>query len=276
MNSYESIIKESLECIEVAPSEALRIRIMKGVVDGADTQRFYRQKSNIKTVALAAIVSVLVLTTAAAYGNVIVSAIKQIMFGDSIVTQIIPEHKLHLGSWGVMNRSELAGAKDYPLGLFNLLEEARHAAPFLIRVPEYLPKSVIGLRDVGVWRVEDPDSPWMHFVILNYDVPFEYNVNGIIGNGTSSLTLKQTYGGPGAYISVDTIYNIEKVMIGNSEAALIIDDGMTLNEDGEEVTILNGSSYTLWWMNDDFAFELVGSSDIFDLDTMIRIAESIR
>ena len=114
MDSYESIIKESLECIEAAPSEALRNRIMRGVVDGADTQRFYRQKSYVRTILLAAIISALVLTTAAAYGSEIVGAIKQFMFGDSIATQIIPEDKLHIGSFGVMNRSELAGAKDYP------------------------------------------------------------------------------------------------------------------------------------------------------------------
>ena len=258
MNTFENVLKESLENIQVKPSEALHDRIMKSTASGRDSQRFYRRKSYVRAAILAAVIAAFVLTTAATYGNEIVAAIKQVIFGDSIGTQIIPEHELYLGSWGIMNRSNLDGAVDYPIGLFDTLEEAREAAPFYIREPAYLPDSVSGLRSVGVWRVEDPDNPWMHFVTLSYDL----KRNGRL------LELTQVYAGPDAYIEVETTSSIGKIMVGDIEALLVSSDG---HDD-----VINDQSYSLWWINDGIAYELSCYQDIADLETLIAIAESIQ
>ena len=277
MNTFENVIKESLEDIQVKPSEALHDRIMKSVVSGRDFQRFYRRKSYVRVAILAAVIAAFLLTTAATYGSEIVAAIKQVIFGDSIGTQIVPEHELYLGSWGIMNRSNLDGAVDYPLGVFDTLEEAREAAPFYIREPAYLPDSVSGLRSIGVWRVEDPDNPWMHFVSLNYEIPFKFEVDGVVVSGTRLLSLEQTYGGPDAYISVNTIFDIEKTMVGSNEAVLIHNEGRSLTVDAEVIIVPQNKSYTLCWMNDGIAFVLENDyPDGVDLDTMIKIAESVR
>ena len=230
MNTYEKAIHESLESIQSAPSEALRSRVMRSIAGELELPRMFTRRFPLRAAVITAVIAGLILTTAATFGNEIIGVVRRFVFGDSTATQIVYASELALGSWGVMNRSDLDGAFDYPVGLFGTLEEARQAAPFYIREPAYLPQSVTGLRSVGVWRVESPNSPWMHFVTLNYDIPFE--IDGI--SGTSLLTLKQTYGGPDAYIAVNTVFPIEVVMVGNNEAVLIVDDGRALYAEGDK------------------------------------------
>ena len=258
MNTYENATKEFLENLQISPSEALRDRVMQSVGDGEIKHRAFKRRLSIKAAIIAAVIATLVLTTAATYGSEVVNAIKQVIFGDSIGTQIDSEHELYIGSWGIMNRNNLDGAVDYPLGLFDTLEKARLAAPFYIKEPSYLPESIAGLRNVGVWRLEDPDNPWMHFVTLNYDLK---------GDGRL-LELKQVYAGPDAYIKVETISSIGKIMVGDIEALLVSSDG---HDD-----VINDQSYSLWWIKDGIAYELSSYQDIADLETLIAIAESIQ
>ena len=258
MNTFENAIKESLENLQVLPSEALRNRVMQSVGDGVSNPRDFKRRLSVKAAVIAAVIAMLVLTTAATYGSEIVTAIKQVVFGDSIGTQLDPEHVLYIGSWGIMNRSNLDGAADYPVGLFDSLEEARLAAPFHIKEPSYLPNSVAGLRNVGVWRVEDPENPWMHFVTLNYD---------LVGDGRL-LELKQVYAGPDAHIEVETISSIGKIMVGDVEALLVSSDGRD--------DVINDQSYSLWWIMDGIAYELSCYRDVANLETLLAIAESIQ
>jgi hypothetical protein len=218
---------------------------------------------------IAAIVAALCFTAAAAYGNEIVGAIRQIMFGDSIATQVVSDNDLYIGSWGVMNRNDL-DAKDYPLGLFDTLEEARQAAPFPIREPSFLPDNVTGLRSVGVWRVETTGAPWLHFVILTYDVAME-------SGGASTLQLIQTYAGPDAYFVIENVSPMEVVIVGGSEAVLISAPEKFAFDDGTVIVNHDVIRYTLCWLKDGIAFELEAwNRDGHTPETMIRIAESIR
>jgi hypothetical protein len=270
MNAYEKVIQESLENIQVDPSEALRNRVMRSANYGTDCLRVYRRRFPVRAAVIAAIITVLTFTTAFAYGNEIVGVIRQLMFGDSIATQVVGDNDLYVGSWGVMNRDDLIDANDYPLGLFDTLEEARQVAPFPIREPTYLPDNITGLRNVGVWRVEIEDGPWMHFVVLSYDIELK-------DGGVSILQLRQTYAGPDAYFVIENVSPIERVVIGNSEAVLISEPDVNAFDDGAVITNVDTIGYSLYWLSDGIAYELSARHhDGYTMEVMIRIAESIR
>ena len=263
MNIYEKVIQESLENIQAEPGVALKLRVMRSANNELIDLSVYRRRIPVRAAILAAVIGALVLTTAFTFGNEIVGVIKQIVFGDSIATQVEKGTESTIGSWGVMDTEDLCDAKDYPLGLFDTLEEARQAAPFAISEPSYLPDNVTGLRNVGVWRAETEDIPWTHFVILSYDIALE-------GGGIAILQLRQTYAGPNAYFVIENVSPIEKVMVGSSEAVLI-------TAEGRDWVDTDDMGYTLYWLYDGIAYELSAEyHDGYTPETMIRIAESIR
>jgi len=269
MNTYERAVKVSLENIQSSPRAGLKSRIMSSVDSGNEekTPLIWRRVP-IRAALIAALVGVIALTTAFTYGTEIVTVIRQLMFGDSIATQVIRDNDHFIGSWGVMNRNEL-DAVYYPLGLFDTLEDARQAAPFPIREPSYLPDNVTGLRDVGVWRVEDPDNPWMHFVVLSYDIALKHG-------GESILQLRQTYAGPDAYFVIENVSPMELVMVGSSEAVLISAPEKFIQNDGTVVINEDIVGFTLSWLKDGIAYDLqTDYHDGYTPETMIRIAESI-
>jgi len=196
-------------------------------------------------------------------GNETDSAINQIIFGNSIATQVVSDDHFYIGSWGVINMDFLTEDK-YPTGTFRSLEKAREAAPFPIREPAYLPENLIGLRNVGVWRTGTNGHDTMHFVELNYDVAFGHE------GGISILCLKQAYAGADGYWFIENVSPIEKVMVGDSEAVLV-----STNAKDWEPT--NDKGYKLYWIKDGIAFELSIDSwhDGYTPETMIKIAKSI-
>jgi len=270
MNVYESSICDSLESMQIEPSENLRDRLMLSAVRGTEPKQGYRRRLPVKAVAIAAIISTLVLATAFTYGDEIVSIIKQVMFDDSTATQVVYNNNHRIGSWGVMNREDLPNARDYPIGMFDTLEEARLAAPFPLQELTYLPDNVTGLESVGVWRVEDPNNPWMHFVILNYAVHLSYGAHVY-------LELMQVYAGPNAYFEIENVSSIEKVVVGDAEAVLISLTDMLPQDDGTVIIKDEITGHSLSWLNDGIAFTLTASyhGGEYTPETMIRIAESV-
>jgi len=270
MNTYERVVKESLESIQSSPSAGLKNRVMRSIDNETNENiPIIWRRIPIRAALIAAIIGVIALTTAFTFGNEIVTAIRQIMFGDSIATQVVSDSDHFIGGWGVHNRSDL-DASDYPLGVFYTLGEARQAAPFPIREPSYLPDNVTGLRSVGVWRLEDPDIPWKHFVDLNYNILLE---NG----GNVILMLRQTYAGPDAYFVIENVSPMELVMVGDSEAVLISAPYTYIRYDGTVVINDDIIGFTLHWLHDGIAFTLSADHhDWYTPEIMIAIAESVR
>jgi len=235
------------------------------------TEKSRNSGKRIRVAMIAAIIAALAFTTTAmAYGSEIVGVIRQLMFGDSIATQVDSDDDLYIGGWGVRNRSDLRNAIDYPTGLFFTLEEARQAAPFLIREPSYLPDNVTGFHSANVQRVETTNNPWLHFVILTYGIVQE-------SGGASFLQIIQTYAGPDASFFIEDVSPMEIVMVGGSEALLITAPAILFDDNASVVENHSVIRYTLNWLHDGIAFNLDAfSHDGYDLETLIRIAESIR
>ena len=275
MNLYENIIRDSLENMQIEPGDALRNRVISGAVRRETPTHTYRRRLSVKAVAIAAVISTLVLATAFTFGDEIVSIIKQVMFGDSVASQVVYENDNVVGSWGVKNREDLPDATDYPTGVFDTIEEARLAAPFQIRELTYLPENVTGLESVGVWRLEGIDT-WMHIVTLNYYVELNYVVGNTNVIGNSYLELQQVYAGPDAYFEITNISSVEKVMIGDIEAVLISTPERVVRENGVAILNEENMSYSLSWLQDGFAFTLeTRHHEGFTPEIMIMMAKSI-
>ncbi|MCL2820274.1 MAG: hypothetical protein FWD38_05525 [Oscillospiraceae bacterium] len=263
--NFESMYKQSVNTFNIPDGLKESVFIRK------------RRKSfiNVKTIKIQTLLIAFLImflisgTTVFAYSTGIVSVLKQVVFGDSIARQVVFDDDFTAGTMGVINRTELSTAPDYTQGLYTTLEEARLIAPFSIREPSYLPDNVTGLQSVGVWRVETTETPWLHYVIIVYDITLK--------NGNSSvLQLWQTYAGDNAFLLIDNISPVEKVIIGDIEGVLISSTGYFYDIDGKQIFDDNITAYHLNWLKDGIAYNLhVEYHDGYTLETMIKIAESI-
>jgi len=71
------------------------------------------------------------------------------------------------------------------------------------------------------------------------------------------ITLMQYYAGPDAYVNLQTVEPLEKVMVGDIEASVVY----------------YGRSPHLYWMQDEILFEPF--SGHYGLETLIDVAESV-
>ena len=82
----------------------------------------------------------------------------------------------------------------------------------------------------------------------------------MLKNVFSRLTrLFQYYAGDNAHINLESAQPIEKVMIGDIEASIVIVDGTYRH---------------LYWMKNGIVFELISGNDV-ELDELIAIAKSV-
>lgn len=247
MKPYEVMIQNQLENIQIKPQAELRSRVLEDAATGADAPRFAGRKIGVRAAILAAVFAALSLTTAFAYGDEIIGALRQFMFGDSSAAQFEVIDEDIIIRFTIINRSGLVepGVINGYIG-FSTMEEARQAAPFTVREPLYLPENAV-LDMVNVARCKDGS--------YGYDVQIGYTIELPDGNGR--LDLFQYYAGPDAYIELDTTYSIQKTAVGGIEASVLQGEGDTY----------------LYWIKDDVLYELF--SRAYDLETLRAIAESV-
>ena len=207
-----------------------------------------KKRIKAKTLLIAAVLSIAVTTVAFAHGEAII----QFMFGNSSIKQVeqVGEKSSNAISMEIVNRSEHTWNhdRDYSSILFNSYDEANQSAPFEIKEPSYIPGNAT-LEKIAVPQFKDDKT-------FGYDVRITYNVE--LSNGNGMFGLFQYFTGPDAYLSIETVEGIEKVMVGDIDASVINWEGWGAH---------------LYWIKDEIVFELFSSS--YDLDILIAIAESI-
>jgi len=194
--------------------------------------------------------------TAFAYGGEILNAIKSFMFGDSSATQV--EYiEDRIVSMVIVNRSELVD-HDKGTGLvhYDSLEEANRYVPFTVKVPSYLPDNVIGFSHPIIAQ-RKLDGTAGYDVFIQYKVDDPDNIDEL-----NLMNIDQYYIGPNAYIELETIAPIQKVMVGDVEALLVSTEGY-----------LDYVQFFLYWIKDDILYEVINGC--YDLETIITIAESV-
>ena len=261
-----------------------------------------------RTILIAAVLGVVLITTALAYGDEIIQflsrepVIKQVEFEEyyakfddngisiqrpnqlnEVRDRSVPSTEW---TWEYLNSIPMA---DWPTVSFDNSEELQQAAPFLVREPSHLPDG---------WKFSQAELFLYQDGSYSNDVWIYYRKAGQ-ADFTPNICLIQYYVGPDAYFDIALadeyqfhfIYGtneVETVSIGGEEALLIVNV--------HEYDVIEGLRLTLvelLWTHEDMAFRLVSDnyhyfgdrrdlypySNDYDLDsiieTMIAIAESI-
>jgi len=267
----------------------------------------------VRTILIAAVLGVALITTALAYGDEIIqflsreSVISQVEFEEyyakyednsisisrpNIINEIMDRSVPNVEwTWEYLNNIPV---EDWPVVSFDNSEELHQAAPFSIREPSYLPNG---------WRFSQGELFLYQDGSYSYDAWIYYRRISQVGFNpyrfNPYICLFQYYVGPDAYfdIAVADEYHfhfvrgtneVETVSIGGEDALLIVNV--------HEYDVIEGLRQTLVelvWTHEDMAYKLVSAnmhyfgerrdiypySKVYDLDEMIEmliaIAESI-
>jgi len=260
----DNIYKDMMNQVE--PSNGLNHKIACELAAAVEARRptshMVQRKYKFHPLLVAAsILIVVAATTALAYGE----EIRQFMFGGSSITQVGEiENTFNLAGVPIREVHIINGRypqMDWPLNFegwekFSSQDELGQAAAFDVKTPGYLPETV-DLNSISIYGAWYTSEKHIEFVFI------EYGGGSSIGNGV--VALSQWYAGPDASFEIVTIYPIEKVMVNDAEAFLIIE---TIEENMERAI--------LYWKQGSVLYELQYTVfDGMDLDILIAIAESI-
>jgi len=193
------------------------------------------------------------------------SEIRQFFFGNSNITQVEEIENVFGISGTLIREVKIINGKyesvDWSLNFegwseFYTVAELRHAAAFDIKEPGYLPDTIdlSSISTFGAWYTSEKQ---IEFVFIEY--------GGGSPSGTGIVSLSQWYVGSDASFEIVTIYPIEKVMVGDVEASVIIE---TFEDDTERAI--------LYWKQGSVLYELQHTAfDGVDMDILIAIAESV-
>jgi len=252
MTSYDTIIQDLRKNLQEEPSRSLQNRIYQSATEKPAAPYIAKRKMGLSAAIIAVTLALFSLTTAFAYGGEIIAFVQQFMFGSSSAEQVEKLDGYVIG-FDIVHRSDLVDwTKNDGGKTFTTVEEANEFASFTIKVPTYLPDDVIGLKTVYVQKYKDGTA--------GYDVHVRYSV--ATPNGTTGFSINQYYAGPDAYVELETIYPIEKIMVGDVEASLVYGESS-----------FNGIGYQLYWIKDDILYEYFG--DCYDLKIILAIVSSI-
>lgn len=272
MEHIETIIKKQLEYIQSEPEKDLRNKILENATAGTNVIYSVKCKNGLFAVLLASVLGVFLLMSA----FTIINVVQQFAFGNSNVMQV-PENiyaNIVKGSgayssgyvkYQLVNQIEVPGSlADGVIVVgdkleFSTIEEARISLP-LIKTPVHIPEN-IEVDEIYVWV---PGSKAVDTVRISYTDGIEKETR---------LSFSQRYIGPDAYINLTTTYPVQKVMVGDVEATVIIekipDELLEVLPSAADDIILHS---TLYWINEGFLYELRGT---YDLENLIVIAESV-
>jgi len=185
-----------------------------------------------------------ILFTVVVYGGTIqrffVNQVPQIKIsGDDTITNLL----------GIRDRSEEAKwpkHKSIKFEPFATYEEAREVVPFDFKIPKYLPNMVLD----NVYVI------YFDGTKIGYDIKIQYLIEGRYGFG-----LSQNYIGSKGYIEFITTWeDIQKFMIDDVEGFIFINEEEYLR---------------MYWVKDEIMFCIECWSGLFEIETLIQIAESI-
>ena len=239
-------------------------------------------------IAVAAVLVLALATTTIVFGGDIAAVLRQVSFNRSEATQIENTDSIDFHvRMGVVSREPLVVEENYGDGVLEMhddgqtrsayyetIDEARLNAPFELAEPAYLPDSVIGFSGSFIYHFAPTQAPDKYEVSLSYDVDVP-NSFGITGG---KLSLVQEYVGPDAHLEITTIFQVEPVMVGDIEAVYSYHDAGS-NGPSDSDPFYEWSHCSITWTKNGYLYTLLNTAmwadSLFDLDTMIAIAESV-
>jgi len=267
MKEFEIMLKSRLENIQSEPSEGLLEKIMTSatadrVTSNKNNGVISRQKSRklfLKPM-LAGAICVIFITTASALGIIpfmehVGEIIETLLFDvfnvNKVDTIIIPnvDGSVHSEYFFNITDPEVKSNGILLDEYFTTFEKAEEHLNFNIKGLTYLPDGV-SFRDI--------------FVPNDNECTICYERKGSDGLIETVFAFSQKYVGKNAQIYVNTVADIEKIIIGGDIEAFL------------QTTMTNGYpryNYMLMWIKDSVGYTLSLSTD--DKDEFIKMAESV-
>jgi hypothetical protein len=205
----------------------------------------------------AAVLVGLLSTTALAYGGTIINFVRgETQFGDSTVTQIDWEdwNNRDFSDYDVANGIRIVNRiavqeRDWESEVQGTFEQVNAAMPFEVAKPSYVPFSggeFTFTGDAGAYRVN-----------MSYR------------RGNASISLTQYFAGPDATLEIENPLEMATfTMLDGVEGLAFFYEYDNPDDAGDE-------HVQIWWVNGGNAFTLQAYGFEYDLDTLIKIAESL-
>jgi len=251
-------------------------RIMSKIHTGREQRK---SRISVKTLLIAAAIIALTVVTVFA-GS---STIREIIIGGSRATQVETvenpniTHYAHLYSDGVRvetrildsfyfrvnNPDRYTPAITSQRGSIFTVEEANRYAPFTIAEPTFIPEH-LHLGEILLPRFDE--ETYAFGAMLLY-----HNESGIM-----SLILVQRYVGPEGYFVLESTHPIKKIMIGDAEALLLINENGGANSGQVSRQLKWISDGTFFELMNTEAYDIEGNDLGLSLEILVAIAESIK
>ncbi|MCL2163316.1 MAG: hypothetical protein FWH55_02755 [Oscillospiraceae bacterium] len=164
------MIQEVYKSMQVNPSDGLKTRVIESAAAGAYVQRPAKRRKCFIALPIAATVAMIMLTTIIVYGSEIITAIKELHFGNLTVYQFEqPEIAPEIAPEISEDTSEIAGEfkiRDcnycYPhygfyagMSVFYSMDELQQTAAFEVKAPAYIPQNAEFSQAVGLRFYKD-------------------------------------------------------------------------------------------------------------------------
>jgi hypothetical protein len=156
------------------------------------------------------------------------------------------------------------------------LQDAQKAVPGGLLTPKYLPQGIeFNSSNIMKWVCNNCGFEIhenVSFSFLNNSIPFGTEPRNM---PSPSIHFGQIYYGTDADVEFVTAYPLERVMVGEIEAAAVTAEMFRCHAADEHSRTLDEilPLYTLYWMKDGVGFTL--ASSYYDFETLITVAESM-
>jgi len=268
-----NIYKDMMRIVE--PDDEFKTKIREKMLSdtktGVFSPRTGQNKPRLRPLLIAAIIIIVVATTAFAYGY----EIWQFIFAEQVENvdnemQILLYDSDETVTMGVsLINSPIDIEQIKGIYEFSSLDELQQSAAFDVKLPSYLPAD----------KMQFSYNNYINGVMFNedekiYGVNISYRFIEIIDSIEEQIYierfhdigLNQLYLGAEGHLKVETLSEFQRVMISNSEGIVI----QNFKDDPNVVSVLS-----IYWQSNGVLYILHSYGDILDIDEMIKIAESL-
>jgi len=251
-----NIYKDMMNTVE--PNGDLANKVRNKMASSAKTKTS-SHKFRVLVITIAIFI-VATATTALAYGD----EIWQFIFAGQVesVDEGLQIHLYDISGTATMGVSLLNSKTDLNqptiMQEFTSLDELKQAAAFDLKLPSYMSADIESLSNgyiLGFKNIEDENI-------------YAINIGYYFSDEEILFDVSQLYLGDEGQLMVETIWPIEWIMVGDNEGLVIYSF-----YDGEHQAY--SSNLSLYWQNNGILYILHSYGATLDLETMIKIAESI-
>ena len=268
-----NVYKDMMDIVEPDAKfkTTIRDKMLSATKAGAFSPHTAMRKPRLRPLLIASVIIIAVATTALAYGD----DIWQLIFAQQ-VENVDSEMQIFLYDSDetiTMGVSIINSNIDFfkPKGIidFSTLDELRHAAAFDVRLPSYLPADIMHLTHSYISGLTYDEDEKIYGVTIGYSFFEDEWIDEPQIEKRIHFDFNQFYMGIEGQLHIETLSPFQRVMIGSSEGIVIH------NTDNNPDPDLVWSVLSMYWQKNGVLYIIHSYGEGLDIDTMIKIAESL-